>query len=349
MKRRQYLAATGALGLAGCLSSPDAGGSGTLTVATYSSFVDAPSSSPGPWLKEEFERRYPDATLEWVTPENGINRYVQQANSGATVDADAYVGLKVPELVRVDRETDGDLFAAPDVSALSNWEHVTARQFDERNRVLPVFSGYCSFVYDGRDVDGFEGLEALTTDAYAGNVLLQNPQTDNTGLYVLLWTIKEFGEDGYLDYWRDLFDNGARVLDAWDSVYAAFGEGEVDVISSFSNDRVYAKRSGADLDGHRIAFPGGHGYTNLSGMAAFAGSADDRLTETFFDFMLSPAAQGKLAELNVSNPVTDNAEVPDVFDEYARTPPEPLLFSYDELRGNLEGWLTDWGRMAAEQ
>jgi len=367
MKRRQYLATAGALGIAGCLDGSetstegadttttgttvgsDAGLSGRLTVATYGSFVDGPSSSPGSWLKEGFEERYPGVTLEWVTPENGINHYVDRANSGASIDADAYVGLKVPELVRVDRETEGELFAAPDVSALSNWEHVTARQFDEGNRLLPVFSGYCSFVYDGRDVDGFDSLEALTTEEYAGNVLLQNPQAANTGLYVLLWTIKEFGEDGYLDYWRDLFDNGAEVLDEWGDTYSAFGEGEVDVISSYSNDRVFAKRSGDDLAGHKIAFPGGNGYTNLSGMGAFAGSADDDTTEAFLDFMLSAEAQGKLAELNVSNPVTDHAEVPSVFEEYAQTPSEPLMYNYDELDGNLAGWLTDWSRMAAQQ
>ncbi|WP_049985014.1 thiamine ABC transporter substrate-binding protein [Halobellus rufus] len=367
MDRRTYLATAvgGALGLAGCTgsdspgetSSPTSAGtatstatepSGTLTVATYGSFVDAPSSSPGPWLKEEFERRYPDATLEWATPESGINYYIQRFNADSALEADAYVGLKVPELVRVDQRTDGELFERPDLDSLSNWEHVTSRQFDERNRLLPVFTGYCSFVYDGTDVSEPSTLQELTTETYEGNVLVQNPTTDNTGLYFLLWTIKEFGPDGYRDYWRDLLANDVSVLDSWGSVYQSFTEDEVDVVTSYSNDRVYAERSDQNLEKHRVAFPGGHGYTNLSGMGTFAPSDQNRLAEAFLDFMLSPQAQGKLAELNVSFPVTDHASVPSVFEEYAKEPPNPQMYSYEELAGNLDEWLRGWERTVAE-
>lgn len=355
MNRRTYLTTAAGAALAGCVSSTtpsstntttktDGPPSGTLTVATYGSFVDAPSSSPGPWLKKEFERRYPEATLQWATPEGGINHYIQRFNADASFEADAYVGLKVPELVRVDEKTDDELFVPPDLDALSNWEDVTSTQFDEENRLLPVFTGYCSFVYDGTDTVKPTTLDSLTTDTYEGRVMLQNPTTDNTGLYFLLWTIKEFGADGYLEYWRDLLENNVQILDTWGSVYQAFTEGEADVITSYSNDRVYAKRADQNLEKHRVALPGGHGYANLSGMGMFAPSEQDRLTEAFLDFMLSPEAQGKLAELNVSFPVTDHAKVPPVFEEYAKAPSEPLIFTYDELKGNLNEWRESWTR-----
>jgi thiamine transport system substrate-binding protein len=137
-------------------------------------------------------------------------------------------------------------------------------------------------------------------------------------------------------------------LDLSGNVYHAFCDDEVDAITSYSNDCVYVERGDQNLEKQRVAFPGGHGYTNLSGMGAFAPSEKDRLTEAFLGFMLGPGAQGKLAELNVSFPVTDHAETPEVFQQYAKTPPEPLMYSYDELAGNLEGWLREWTQEVAQ-
>jgi len=65
--------------------------------------------SPGEWLKEAFESRV-DAELEWATPDNEVNYYVERASSGVSIDADLYVGLTTEDLVRVDETLDDDLF-----------------------------------------------------------------------------------------------------------------------------------------------------------------------------------------------------------------------------------------------
>lgn len=364
MDRRRFLEAAGSLGslgLAGCTASrvgaPQSTVTttresleGTLTVATYGSFVDAPSSSPGPWIKTAFERRHPDVTLEWATPENGINHYIQRRQRGVDLGADAYIGLKVPELVRIDRELDDPLFEAVDTGRLANFDHVEeGYALDPDNRVLPVFTGYMSFVYNDYEVDAPGTLDALTRPEYEGKLTVQNAQTDNTGLYFLLWTVKVKGEDGYLDYWRALLDNDLTVLKSWGEVYESFTSGKAAIVTSYSTDQVYAQRYDQDLKKHQVAFPGGHGYTNLSGMGKFATSERPALARAFLDFMLGPEAQGKLAELNVSFPVTDHATVPEVFQKYAKKPPEPLLFTYDELTGEVGTWRDDWARVVAGQ
>ena len=55
----------------------ESGGDRTLRVATYPAYLDAPSVSPGGWVKEQFESTH-DATLEWVSPEGGINYSIQR-------------------------------------------------------------------------------------------------------------------------------------------------------------------------------------------------------------------------------------------------------------------------------
>lgn len=50
----------------------------------------------------------------------------------------------------------------------------------------------------------------------------------------------------------------------------------------------------------------------------------------------------------MSFPVTNHATLPDVFEEYAKKPPDPLLFTYDELEGNLQTWKEGWARLVSE-
>ena len=47
-------------------------------------------------------------------------------------------------------------------------------------------------------------------------LVVENPATSSPGLAFLLATIAEFGEDGWVDYWQRLRDNGVEVVDDWE-------------------------------------------------------------------------------------------------------------------------------------
>ncbi len=354
-------AATVAAGFAGCSTSTDdpagttTGSTGTaadsLTVATYSTFVDAPSDSPGQWIQREFEDRH-DVEFEWAVPERPINHYIEQHNAGAAVDAELYLGIKPQELVRVDRATDGELFQPIDRDPLEHVDDIGSEfYFDPSDRTIPTYANYVSLVYDGRTLDGPGTFEALTTDAYTDTLAVPNPAQTNTGLYFLLWTVSQFGEDGdytYLDYWRDLLDNGTRVVGSWGAMYSQFTEGEVPMVVSYSNDRVYAKRSDSDLEKHRVGFLNGQGYANLNAVARFASGTKDRLASRFVDFVLSPEVQAKIAELNVTGPVNTQATPPEVYREFAKEPEEGVFLDYDRLDGNVGEWQREVERELVE-
>src|SRR6056297_1470686 len=127
MRRRTFVRTVGAggiVGLAGCVgggggdgdsgstadtaTEADGAATGTTTgttgseppelvVSTYGAFVDAPSTSPGPWLKETFESEF-DATLTFATPDSEINYYIERALQGVDIESDVYVGLNVDML-----------------------------------------------------------------------------------------------------------------------------------------------------------------------------------------------------------------------------------------------------------
>ncbi|TKX76088.1 thiamine ABC transporter substrate-binding protein [Halorubrum sp. GN11_10-6_MGM] len=396
--RRRFLTATGAAGavaLAGCSAErvDDGGGDGTdggnetdggdtnggdgdggdggddetptLTVATYTNFIDAPSVSPGEWLKEEFESRY-DATLEWATPDNEVNYYIERAASGAGIDADLYVGLTTEDLVRVDDELDGDLFA--EAGEFEGRDRVrSGLRFDPFERAVPYDTGYVSLVYDGTATEAPETFEGLLDDEHAGALIAQNPGGSSTGRAFLLHTIDRFGDGGvasdgdgeavegadgdpdydYLDYWADLQANDVRVLGTWDDAYTAWSNGEAPIVVSYSTDQVFADMEGADLEEHQIRFLNDQAYANPEGMAVFADADEPELAREFMSFMLEPEVQGEIAQRNVAFPATDDAELPSDYAELAQAPADPVTFSYDQLRGNVDAWVEAWERQFA--
>lgn len=318
------------------------GSDSTLVVSTYSSFLDAPSTSPGEWVKEEFESEF-DATLEWEAPEGEVNHYIERRNQGVDIDADAYLGVRTDGLVRIDEELDADLFAeAGDVSGAENVRE--GLDFDPSGRVLPFNTGYICPVYDSTEIEAPETFEGLLEEEYEGALIAQNPGTSTTGRAFLLHTVHHFGEDGYLEFWSDLQDNDVQVLGSWDDAYGAWMEGEAPMVVSFSTDQVFAAQEGADLDEHQIRFLNDQAYANPEGMAAFADAGEPELAREFMSFMLQPDVQGEIAQQNVVFPATGNANVPEEYDELAHEPPEPVTFTYEELQGSISEWIDDWER-----
>jgi thiamine transport system substrate-binding protein len=354
--RRQFIQAAGASGvslLAGC-SAYDAGGAAdTLVVATYPSFIDAPSSSPGEWVENAFEEEF-DANLVFQTPESGLDHYVQRANAGATIDADVYVGLNVDSLIRLDDSLETDELLA-DAPSLENGGNVKeALTFDPEGRTVPYDTGYVSLVWNATADDGEftapNTFDGLLDDEYQGDLLAQNPASSATGRAFLLHTIDAKGEDGYLDYWQGLQENDVRILGSWSDAYGAYGEGEAPMVVSYSTDQVYANRYDQNMDKHQLRFLNDQGYANPEGMARFATSENEALANSFMAFMLRPEVQGQIAARNVQFPAVTNPTFPEEYpeyEEYARAPPEAVSFSYHELQGNVQKWISDWERQIA--
>jgi len=330
-------------------TAPEQDVEGTLRVATYSAFVSAPSTSPGAWIKEEFEKQYPNATLKYETPDSGINYYLQRRQQGVGIDADVYVGLNTDELIRIDEKLPNKrLFRPIDENRLENASHVLPElRIDPKGRALPYDTGYISLVYDERKVTAPGTFEALTKPYYEGTLLAQNAQTSDTGKAFLLWTIYTLGEDEYLDYWQRLVDNDVRILENWDKAYAAYGNGQRPIVVSYSTDQVYASRYGEPMERHQVGFLNDQGYANPEAMAVFENTDQPDLARAFVDFMLSKTVQSNLPVLNVQYPATDHADLPAEFEKYAYTPDEPVTFTYDELKGKVETWVDDWARQIA--
>jgi thiamine transport system substrate-binding protein len=366
--RRNFVATVGsatALGLAGCIEMTETGGEDTTTstsgdgtstttggttatesgepptlrMGTTEAYVGAVSTSAGGWVEEAFESEY-DVDFEWVVRDNELNDFVRRKQQGVDLGADGYVGVTPTGLVRADRELDESLFAGFDTGGVDNTDDVVdAYWFDPERRVLPTGASYVCIVYDETEVPEPESLEALTTDEYSDGLLLPNPQNTVTGLSFLLWTVHEFGEDGYLGYWDRLVDNGLRTTGSWNAAYSAYSGKEAPMAMSYSTDQVYASQAeDTDMRRHQIAFPNDQGYAYVSGLAKFAGTDEAGLVDDFASFMLEADTQRNVAEKNVGIPTVSDASLPEEVQQYVHTPENPIQYGYETLAESADDW-----------
>jgi len=312
----------------------------TLRVATYSSFTG--EDTAGNWLKSAFEAERDGVTVEFLTPESGLNQYILRRQQGAPLEADLYVGLNTSELVRADEELEESLFVEPDLERAESVK--PGLRADPRGRAVPYDTGYISLVYDEDEVENPGTFDALTTDPYRGDLIAQNAQQSDPGRAFLLWTIKAKGPDGYLEYWRDLLANDVTILSDWEPAYQAYQNGEAPMVVSYSTDQVYYHGEGVDMSRHQVGFLNDQGYANPEMMGLFADSEAPELGRQFMDFALSSEAQAEIATRNVQFPAVEGVDPGEEFSQYAYEPDEPVTFTYDELAGNVEGWIEDWAR-----
>jgi len=319
--------------------------SDTLTVATYSSFTG--EGTAGNWLKSAFEDEYPETTVEFVTPENGINQYIQRAKQGAPIDADVYVGLNTSDLVRVSQALDETLF--PTIADSLDRADTAKEELrvDPDGRAIPYDTGYISLVYNEDEVDEPQTFESLLESRYEGDLIAQNAQQSDPGRAFLLWSIITQGEDRYLDYWEQLVGNGVKVLSDWEPAYQAYMDGEAPMVVSYSTDQVFYHGPDVNMAKHQIGFLNDQGYANPETMALFADSENADLGRQFMNFMLTERAQSKIAVKNVQFPAVEGVTPGESFAKYAKEPPEPVTFSYDELAGSVGTWVSEWARLVA--
>jgi len=346
MKRRTFLtrgagSVAGLAALSGCIGDPGDSGQ-RLTVAAYSSFTG--EGTAGNWLKSAFESENPETTVAFQTTESGVNEFIQRRSEEAPIDADLFVGLNTGELVRADQQLEDSLFAATS-GRIDGIERVKSDlDFDPDGRVVPYDTGYISLVYDEDEVDEPATFDSLLEPRYQNGLLTQNAEGSDPGRAFLLWTIAEKGPDGYLDYWSQLADNGVQILSDWGTAYEAYQNEEAPMVVSYSTDQVYYNGDDVDTSRHQVGFLNDQGYANPEGMAQFADADNPELARDFISFMLSEEAQAEIATRNVQFPAVEGVDPGGDFGEFALEPPEAVTYSYDELVGNVGGWIDDWAR-----
>lgn len=232
-------------------------------------------------------------------------------------------------------------------------------KLDPEHRVSPVDYGDVCLNYDRAyfEEQGLavpEDLRALTQPEYRGLLVVENPASSSPGLAFLITTIGVFGEEGeytYLDYWAELRENDVLVVDGWDTAYynefsggASSGGTRPLVVSYATSPAAEVYFAEGDLEESptgAITAPNTC-FRQVEFVAVREGAEDPELARAFVDFVLGETFQSDIPLNMWVFPANPDAELPEVFTEYAQVAEEPVEVPYAAIEENREAWIEAW-------
>ena len=300
-----------------------------------------------------------DGILEEFTEETGVAVTVlQSADAGTMVNqailtkdnpiADVLYGIDNTFLSRAIAE---ELFIPYEAANLD----VVPDTLQEPDRpVTPVDFGDVCINLDpaGLDDRGLElpqRLADLADPAYRSTVVVEDPSTSSPGLAFLLATISVFGEDGdypWQAFWRDLVANDVQIVSGWEQAYygdfsGGSGEGERPIVVSYATSPV-AEVYYSNLETAPTTIVEEGCFRQIEYAGILSGTEVEPTAQQLVDFLLERTFQEDIPLNMFVFPANRDAELPDVFLEFATIPADPVIMDPAAIEGNRDRWLAEW-------
>lgn len=329
------------LGWGQSFSLAQAGEGSKLVVYVYDSFV---AWGPAKFIEAEFEKRNLGIDLEFVAtgPTRAmLARLVNELISGGT-PADVFLG----EINDVPRLKQFDILIPITESEVPNLKSVSKELLLDPDRTLiPYEHGFITLVYDSEKLKADElpkTFEELTGPQYKQKLIVQNPLTSSVGHAFLFWTIYNYGDPGYLDYWRRLLPSILTIQPGWSAAYKLFTKGEAPMVVSFSTDACFDAR-------YKPLLLNNQSYRTIFGAGIVKTTDNPKLSRAFLDFLLSIEVQEKLPETEVMFPANSQAQLPSAWQTCAVIPSNPVMLPLDLIAKNDDRWLDEWARLVIKR
>ncbi len=251
------------------------------------------------------------------------------------------------------RAINADIFEPYNSPELSNIDE--AFILDKEFNVLPVDYGDVCINYDkayfsDNNLALPQSLEDLLKPEYKRLLVVENPALSSPGLAFMLATISHFGEDGYLDFWKSMRENGVVVVNDWETAYytnfsASSGRGPQPMVVSYGTspaaEVIYADE---ELDDTPTASLVGDDmcYRQIEFVGILKGTKNRQLAEKFVDFMLQKEFQEDIPLQMFVYPVNKLAILPQEFVDYTQSPQNPASMLSETIDTRREQWIQDW-------
>lgn len=227
-------------------------------------------------------------------------------------------------------------------------------KLDPQYRALPADFGDVCLNYDrawftANPLEPPQSLDDLIDPAFAGLTVVENPATSSPGLAFLLATVDTYGEEGYLDYWRQLVDNDVLVTDGWeDAYYGAFtaaSDGDRPIVVSYASSppaEVYFAETALEVAPTAAVVSDGSCFRQIEFVGVLKGTEYEQEAQLLVDFLLSRQFQEDVPLHMFVFPANEKAELPQVFLEHSQIPENPATISPQEIAENREAWVQAW-------
>ncbi len=315
-------------------SAPPASTSTELTVVTHDSFA----------IPEELQTRFAEESgldVTYVAPGDGgalVNQLILTKDSPL---GDVVYGIDNSFSSRAVAEgviADYDSPALPD----------DASQFDTEALVPIDFGDVCinadTTWFEDNSIPVPTTLDDLTEPEYEDLLVVSNPASSSPGLSFLLATIATKGEDGYLDYWGQLVDNGVSVVQGWSDAYytefsGADGEGPRPLVVSYATSPAYTVTEDGTESTTEALLDTCFRQVEYAGVIEGAQNVEG--AQQFIDFLLSDDVQASIPENMFMYPVT-GVDLPQEWADFAPLSEDPLSLDPEQISENRDTWIQDW-------
>ena len=231
-------------------------------------------------------------------------------------------------------------------------------ELDPEYRISPVDYGDICLNYDvawfkDAQLSPPDSLEDLADPLYAGLTVVQNAATSTPGLGFLLATIERFGEDGYLDYWRQLVANDVLVVDGWEQAYYSYftaaSDGDRPIVVSYASSPVaemyYAEEPPASAPTAAVIAEGTC-FRQIEFAGILRGTEAEEGARLLIDFILDQQFQEDIPLKMFVFPANETAVLPEIFQEYGRVADAPAQIDPARIAENRENWIQAWTDVA---
>lgn len=314
-----------------------------LTVMTHDSFAISEE------LIAQFEEEH-NITVSFVRSGDTGSALNQSILSKENPLADVFYGVDNTFLTRALEEGIFESYDSPMLEVIPD-----EFKIDPDNYALPIdYGDVCINIdkayFEENDLTIPTSLEELTQPEYEGLLVTENPATSSPGLAFLMATIAQFGEDGYLDYWEDLVENGLVVASDWETAYytnfsGSTGQGPQPMVVSYGSspaaEVIFAETELEEAPTTSIIGPNTC-FRQIEFAGILKGTLHRELAEAFIDFMLSPAFQEDIPLQMFVFPVNPNAQLPSEFVEFVQIPDQPATLPPELIDQHREEWINAW-------
>jgi thiamine transport system substrate-binding protein len=218
---------------------------------------------------------------------------------------------------------------------------------DGADRLLPVDNGNVCVNVDTTwfEREGLEPprtLDDLTDPAYEDLMVAPGAPTSSPGLAFLLSTVAEYGED-WPDYWRDLVDNGLKVVPGWSDAYQVDftqggGEGSRPIVVSYDSSPAFTVDGGETTTAALLDTC----FLQVEYAGVLEGAENPAGAEVVLEWLLSPQVQAALPESMYVFPVRDDVELPADWARFIERPEDPYRVPPEQIAENRAEWLRQW-------
>lgn len=240
-------------------------------------------------MKAEFEKVYPDITVNFVRMSSGES-LTRLRNEKDNPQFDIWWGGPIDSFVAAKQEGLLEPYDSPNMANLANPDLTK----DPDNAWAGIYIGSLGFGTNQNWLDENPGVEPprswddLLKPEFKGQIMVAHPSSSGTSYTALCTILQLRGEE---EGWKFINDYAGQVLQFTKSGAAPakfVGQGEAAVGIVFSHDIVAEIEKGSPLV---LTFPEeGTGY-EVGGMGIIKGAAHPDAAQKWFDWALEPATQ----------------------------------------------------------